>query len=97
MNSCHLLLTVTMISEYLEANMEDTDIEPLIDTAQKIMKKLHKSKYKAGMGKTEIIERKKKRRQEIKDLEVPTVTGTINYKRWFKAVQTKNKNLRTAI
>ena len=70
--------------------MEDTDIKQLTETAQRIMKTLHKSKYQAGMGRTEMIERKKNKRQEITELEIPIVTGAINYKRWFKAVQTKN-------
>ena len=82
--------------EDLEAEMEGSDLEQLIDTAQVTTKKLHKIKFKAGLGKADLIEQKKTKRQEVKDLAIPTITGAINFKKWFAAVNTKNKHLTSA-
>ena len=46
--------------------MDENDIEQLIETAQKIMKSLHKTKHQAGMGKAEMIEQKKTKGKKLK-------------------------------
>ena len=45
--------------EDLESELDNTDLEQLIETAQQIAKKLYKSKFQAGLGKAEILEQKK--------------------------------------
>ena len=82
--------------EDLEAEMEGTDLETLIDLAQLTTKKLHKTKFQAGLGKADLIKQKKNKCQEVKDLAIPTITGAINFKKWFSAVNTKNKHLSSA-
>ena len=55
-------------------------MERLINTAQEATKKLHKIKFKAGLGKADLIEQRKTKQKEVKDLVIPTITGAINFK-----------------
>ena len=60
---------------------------------QEATKKLHKIKFQAGLGKADLIEQRKTKQKEVKDLVIPNITGAIHFKKWFGAVSTKNRHL----